>query len=120
MGIAFQIKDDILGIYGNSSDKSVSTDVSEFKQTILFSYIYDSAREYLPELLKYYGKSNLTVDALTNVKNIFIESGAYEYATRIQEKLFDLSIESLDKLELDSNFRSILNGFAIYLKYRNK
>lgn len=120
LGIAFQIKDDILGIYGNSSDKSVSTDVSEFKQTILFSYIYDSAREYLPELLKYYGKSNLTVDDLTNVKNIFIESGAYEYANGIQEKLFDLSIESLDKLELDSNFKSILNGFAIYLKYRNK
>lgn len=41
LGIAFQIKDDILGIFSNNKTlgKSVYSDIEEFKQTILYSYI---------------------------------------------------------------------------------
>ena len=46
IGIAFQIKDDIIGIYGDSNyiGKPVNSDISEFKQTILFLMFLISKR----------------------------------------------------------------------------
>ena len=40
IGIAFQIKDDILGIYANEKNLGKNnSDIKENKQTILYSYV---------------------------------------------------------------------------------
>ncbi|NLC48542.1 MAG: 4-hydroxy-3-methylbut-2-enyl diphosphate reductase, partial [Tenericutes bacterium] len=55
LGIAFQIKDDILGIYSSKDilGKSVYSDIEEFKQTILYSYIKTERKDLINDLLKY-------------------------------------------------------------------
>lgn len=120
LGIAFQIKDDILGIFGNSMEKSITSDISEFKQTILYSYINDYKSEYKQDLLKYYGNINLTEEDVQNVKEIFIKSGALDYAKCKQDELFCKSIEKLDKIDIELRYKNIIKGFISYLKYRNK
>jgi geranylgeranyl diphosphate synthase type I len=92
LGTAFQIKDDILGIYGSIKNigKSNTSDISEFKQTLLYSYVVNNT-EYKEELRKYYGKEELTDKDLLKVREIFDKSGAREYAIKKMDELFKQS-----------------------------
>lgn len=122
IGIAFQIKDDIIGIYGDSNyiGKSTNSDISEFKQTILYSYINNCNKKYLEELNKYYGKKDLNEKQISRVKEIFIQSNALEYANKKMEDLFDSSINNIEKLSMSDNYKKIIIGFINYLKIRKK
>ena len=118
IGIAFQIQDDILGIY-NDMGKVIGTDIKEFKQTVLYSYTYNSS--YKNELLKYYGKDDLSDESITAVRKIFKESGAYDYAINLMNKLYDSASTEINKLKwLTEEDRDILLGFVNYLKMRKK
>ena len=123
LGIAFQIKDDILGIFGDELElgKSASSDISEFKQTILYTYVSKNNKEQLNELRKYYGKSDLTKENLNAVKEIYITTGALEYSNNMMNKLFLESREKLETIDfIDEDKKSILRGFITYLNLRNK
>ena len=120
LGVAFQIKDDLLGIYGDEKyiGKSVTSDVSEFKQTILYSYAINT--EYKDDLLKYYGKE-ISNDDMSKVKEIFDKSGAKEYAEKTMDRLFKESFQDiLDLKFLDLDKKKLLLGFAEFLKVRSK
>ena len=123
LGIAFQIKDDILGIFGDESEigKSASSDISEFKQTLLYSYVANNNPKLLKELDKYYGKENLTNDDINAVKDIFYKSGAKEYSISMMESMFEKSRDKLSKIDfIDEKYKNILNGFITYLDLRTK
>ena len=123
LGVAFQIKDDILGIFGNEVElgKSASSDISEFKQTILYTYVSKNNKEKLKELHKYYGKSELTKENLDSVKEIFITTGALEYSNNMMNKLFVESKEKLETIDfIEEDKKSVLRGFITYLNLRNK
>ena len=110
LGVAFQIKDDLLGIYGDEKyiGKSVTSDVSEFKQTILYSYAINT--EYKDDLLKYYGKE-ISNDDMSKVKEIFDKSGAKEYAEKTMDRLFKESFQDiLDLKFLDLDKKKLLLG----------
>ena len=120
LGIAFQIKDDLLGIYGDEKHigKSVTSDVSEFKQTILYAYAINS--EYKDELLRYYGKEIEKAD-MAKVQDIFSKSGAYDYAEKTMERLFKESFQAILDLDfLDLDKKKLLLGFAEFLRVRSK
>ena len=118
LGIAFQIKDDIIGVF---NDQNVlgkdSDDISEYKETILYYYALNSS--YKDSLLKYYGKK-LNKEELDKVKNIFIESKALEKSELMMDNLFNESRNYLDKMNVSKEFKSILYGFMDYLKLREK
>ena len=121
LGIAFQIKDDLFGIYGdeNKIGKSAFSDSEEFKQTLLYSYTMNTS--YKDELLKIYGKKNISPLELESIKHIFDESGAKKYSLDMMDKLFKESFEEiLDLKFIDTNKKKILLGFAEYLKARSK
>lgn len=121
LGIAFQIKDDILGIYSNKvKAEKTSSDISEFKQTILYSYVYENHPTYLDELHKYYGHEDLNVDDLEKVKSIFEKSGALKYANDMMTKFFMMANQKLEKMSFITNDdKTILKGFIIYLEQRD-
>lgn len=119
VGIAFQIQDDILGIYSDQTGKVKGSDIREYKQTILYSYI--SNTEYKDELKRYYGKEELTEEAIQKVKDIFDISGAKNYANRLMNSMYDEGITILDKITwIPEDKKNILRGFVDYLRIRNK
>lgn len=121
IGIAFQIKDDIIGIFNNAEiiGKSNQSDINEYKQTILYSYV--SYTNYKDELLKYYGKNNLSEKDLEKVRNIFISSGALEYANNKMHNLFNTAYEEINNSNfIPDGIKNILLGLTTYLKIRNK
>lgn len=123
LGIAFQIKDDILGIYADETKtgKDAGSDVSEFKQTILYQYVVVHGGKAREELLELYGKENLTQAELQKVQTIFRESGAYDYANGEMEACFSSAKRKLDKMTfLNGEDQSILRGLIGYLRTRKK
>ena len=120
IGTAFQIKDDILGIYGSVKNigKSNTSDISEYKQTILYSYVVNNT-DYKDELRKYYGKESLTENELSKVREIFEISGARDYAIQKMNELFEEAKNSVIKnRNIPTYYKEILLGFIAYLEIR--
>lgn len=121
IGIAYQVQDDILGIYNDKMGKVVGSDIKEFKQTILYSYVSRKSNEYMDELLKYYGKDDITKEDVESVKKIFNDSGAYDYACDYMNNLYNEGLNLLDSFSwMSDQDKYILKGFVMYLKERNK
>lgn len=115
IGVAYQIRDDIFGIYGKHSLKSVTTDIEEFKQTILYSYAIRTP--YKDELLKYYGKKTGKKE-LEKVREIFINCGAKEYAENKMKKLFNKARKNIEKSNIKN--KDALLGLMVYLEVSSK
>ena len=119
IGIAFQIQDDILGIYSNEMGKVKGSDIKEYKQTILFAHAMNT--EYKDELLKYYGKNDLDEELIEKVREIFIKSKSKEYAENTMNNLYNEAIKEIENNEwIEENKKILLNGFIEYLRGRNK
>jgi geranylgeranyl diphosphate synthase type I len=117
IGVAFQIQDDILGIYSNMG-KVIGSDIKEFKQTILYSYTTKNEK-YREELLKYYGKEDINEVEINETRRIFKESGAYEYAYNLMNKLYNESIEIVKNNKwIKDEDKQIIVGFIEYLRTR--
>ncbi|MBE5997361.1 MAG: polyprenyl synthetase family protein [Lachnospiraceae bacterium] len=121
-GTAFQIKDDIFGIYADEKKlgKDIGSDIAEAKLTILYEYVklHDPAAH--EELLKDYGHAPVTEEMLRRVQNIFRESGAYDYAREEMEKCFGRASEYLEKTALPESEKEMLRGLVNYLRGRDK
>ena len=119
-GIAFQIKDDILGIFGSEEGvgKDVGSDVAEAKLTILYQYVRSRHPSMHEELMRDYGKSPVTPEALARVRKIFRESGAKQYAERQMEACFARAEAQLLAIPLRQEKKKLLRGLLHYLQGR--
>ena len=119
VGIAFQIQDDILGIFSDEMGKVVASDIKEYKQTILYSYAKNT--KYAEELEKYYGQEELTTETINKVKDIFIKSKALDKSLKLMNELYDASLDVLNNIQwIDNDKKEILVGFIEYLRERKK
>lgn len=119
VGIAFQIQDDILGIYSDEMGKVKGTDIKEFKQTILYSHIINT--EYKDELMKYYGNNDISEKNIRKVQELFKKSSSYDYAINMMNKMYNESLKVLDNISwINEDKKNILRGFVEYLRNRNK
>ncbi len=120
IGIIFQLKDDLMGIFSSSKDigKSNVSDIEEFKQTILYTYIMNTS--YKDEFLKLYGKKYITDNELYKIRELLIKSGSYDYAICFLENLFDEVNMDIDELIITEEGKNILKGLIIFLVKRDK
>jgi geranylgeranyl diphosphate synthase type I len=121
VGIAFQIKDDILGLYGDQSilGKPIDSDVREGKKTLLFVHAYESAgAEDRALLLRLHGKAALSAAGLFTVRTIVQRSGAVERSQQIARDLVEQGKTFVTALTRDPGSRRILCGLADHLIQR--
>ena len=112
IGIAFQIKDDILGIYGNNIGKT-TTDIEEYKQTLLYSYAKEQDKD---NLKKNYGKKNKEEE----IKKLFENTKSLEKAELRMKKLFKEAKEELEDIDLNNDSKELLLELLDYLENRKK
>lgn len=120
LGIAFQIKDDLLGLY-SSTNKMGKTlnDIKEGKQTIIYKYAIDHAsKEELEVIGKYYGNPNVTEEESNLIIDLFDKLGAKENAENLVKKYTDNGISVIETMDVQN--KDLFMEFANYLLKRDK
>ncbi|MHA1220474.1 MAG: polyprenyl synthetase family protein, partial [Candidatus Heimdallarchaeota archaeon] len=122
---AFQIQDDILGIFGNSKElgKPVGGDIRENKQTILRIHSMKHGSEpQIQRLNELMGNDTISAEELEDVRKIFSETGAVTYAQKMIEKSTQDSISVLESAQppLKDKPKKLLIALANYLQERKK
>lgn len=123
LGIAFQIRDDILGVFGlpAATGKSITSDVEEGKNTLLYNYALRNVDTRQRQVLaKYYGQGVLGARGLEEVRQVFQETGALDYAKKEADRYKVKAMEILPKLTKDHSMSKILEQLAGYLVQRTK
>lgn len=119
VGIAFQIQDDILGIFPNEMKRNNGSDIKEFKQTILYSHVINT--KYKDEFMNYYGKDNLTEKDIEQVKEILVKANSYDYANNMMNDLYNEGISILKNISwINKDKKELIEGFIEYLRSRKK
>jgi geranylgeranyl diphosphate synthase type I len=121
LGIAYQIYDDILGIWGTekSIGKSVS-DISQRKKTLPVVYgLQNSEGEARKRLEKLYSQKSIEGKDITEVTNILDQLGARDYAENLAEQHYQKALAYLEATRLDISRQAPLKEIACFLLNRD-
>lgn len=123
IGMAFQIIDDILGIWekAEQTGKPKASDVRNRKKTLPILYALEKApRKERKRLMDIYKKDKLTEEDINAVLHILASIGAYDYSKKKAEEFERAALKELDKTKIENeameNLRA-LTEFLIRRKY---
>lgn len=125
IGKAFQIQDDILGIFGNPEKigKPVGGDIRENKQTILRILAYrNGTKEHKKRLDQLMGKEEITDSELEEIQSIYKDTGALKESLELITKATNEAINALEQAKPALNLEAKQKFIALakYLEERNK
>lgn len=126
LGIAFQIRDDILGMFGNEAEvkKPVDSDLKEGKKTLLVVHtVLELEKQYRENDRKRFfeilGNQNLSKQDYNWVQDLMTETGALEYCENQVAVLTEQAKQSLLTENFDPQAKKYLLGIADYLVARH-
>lgn len=110
MGIAFQIRDDILGIWGNSdvTGKSAATDIQSKKKSLPVLY----GLTHSPELVELYQVDEFGDLEIEKAVHLLDEVQARQYAIEQEQKFHQAAMAALDEAQPDSQATAPLHEFV--------
>ncbi len=116
LGIAFQIRDDILGIWGDPgiTGKSIATDILSRKKSLPVLY----GLERSSELVEIYDYGELSESDVTRAVELLDTLNAHEYAREIEGLYYGKAIQALEKANPQGNAGSGLRQFVDILFQR--
>ncbi len=121
-GIAFQLKDDWLGIFGDEKQlgKPIASDISEAKPTILLMETFERInKENREKLNSFIGKKQFTQSEIQLIQQIIRDSGAELAVKKRTETLLTEAKKSLSDFK-DSIYKTNLLQWADFLIKREK
>lgn len=122
LGIAFQIQDDIIGMFGDDkkSGKSNMDDLREGKMTLLIEKtLQNSSKANNNIIRKALGNQSITTSQHKIVQNIIVHSGALDILKTEASKNIQNAIEDLSNLsEISDKHRDFIINIALYINNR--
>jgi len=121
LGIAYQICDDILGIWGveESTGKSAS-DISQRKKTLPIVYgLQNRKGEAKKRLEKLYYQKSIEGEDIMEVMRILDHLGARDYAEKLAEQYYCKALSHLEATRLDTSRQAPLKEIACFLLKRD-
>ena len=123
VGIAFQLQDDLLGLFGDEGTvgKPVDSDLKEGKKTLLFVKAYEFADgPSKRRLVAAHGNSEATPEDLQFVRQLVKESGALDYSNRLAQKLVEDAKQAVANLGVEDDVKDLLDSVADFVISRSK
>lgn len=121
LGIAFQIHDDILGVFGEEEElgKSNKSDIEEGKNTLLIVQALKKANNSeLKILKKYYGKGKISHKPLNKIRKIFEDTKALQYAQKEALNYTNQAKKVIPGITKNPKMSKLLEHMAEYLVER--
>ena len=121
LGLAFQIKDDLLDLYGTESTlgKSVGSDFREAKKTLLLTTMLKKSNPREKQvILKSLGKKNLNKRNIEKLKRIGMKTGAFDYCNSLSDRLIKEAKDILRKSPYRKKGIETLLRIADYIQKR--
>lgn len=115
LGHAFQLRDDLLGVFGDESvtGKPVGDDLREGKRTVLIAMAQESmtsaAFEQLNETL---GNLSATETEIARAQRAIEESGARDELEKLIDAYFEESLDALSRLHISTSGAELLTDLA--------
>jgi len=126
VGLSFQIRDDILGIFGDPkvTGKPQYSDLIRGKKTILVLYASSRKKEWR-ELFERIFEGNASEEMIKEGADVIKESGALDYAEKLAESYSNNAIErveslfSMGKVE-EEEYLEALKELALFSSHRGR
>jgi len=121
LGVAFQLHDDILGLFGEEKQtgKSIKGDVNEGKKTLLMIKAMersgDSEREFIRKCL---ASGNVSDNDFRRLQELVKSTGSLDYSRDVMRKLVSRSKDYVRKMDGNSEIKGFLEWFADYIIQR--
>lgn len=123
LGLAFQLQDDILDVYGDPEKfgKQVGGDILSNKKTFMLIKAKELATGNIADELNQWIETNdnpaAKVEAITNIYN---QLKVRKLAESVMEDYVQTALYALDKIEVESDKKNLLRGFAEQLLIREQ
>ena len=121
LGTAFQLHDDILGLYGDEKQtgKSIKSDVNEGKKTLLMLKAMELCDEPDRSFIKRCLQSGEVSDSdFRKLQGIVRDCGSYDYSRKMMAMMIRKSKEYLSMITGEPRILSFLAWFADYIVAR--
>jgi len=118
VGQAFQIQDDIIGIFDSQKNigKSILSDLAESKKTLLMIHTFQKLRGAKRKtFLKYFNKPKKTYQDLVAVRKILISAGSLEYNLNQVKTRIDKTLKILKQLKMKEKYRNVVQSAILQL-----
>lgn len=115
IGVAFQIKDDIIGIFGKPSEigKSNLTDLKEAKKTVLIWHAYNNSKIEDKKILEKILENKQTTEKdLKKAQKIILKTGSVDFAKKEIIKLKKEAEKILKNIKMDKKYKDLLKDIS--------
>ena len=115
LGEAFQLRDDVLGVYGDPevTGKPAGDDLREGKRTVLIAYAFEAANQSQAEQLRArLGDPQLDADGITVLRDIVAATGAVRRVEELIDARTAEAVAALDTARMDDSARTALTELA--------
>ena len=121
VGQAFQIQDDIIGIFDTEKNigKSILSDLAESKKTLLVAHAFATLKGAKRKaFLEIFNKEKKTFKDLVAIRKIFIEAGTLDYCLEKVIVRVEKTIKILDKLNMHAQYKNAIRD-AIFKLFQH-
>lgn len=122
LGIAFQLRDDILGVFGDEkvTGKPAGDDLREGKRTVLVAIALNKTNGQDRELLETsLGRKDLSAETISKLQNILTQSGAVDEVENMIEENREIALNAINAQYIDEQARFVLANLAVAATERN-
>lgn len=122
VGIGFQLRDDIVGVFGDEvvTGKSSDGDIREAKQTLLTREFFARASSEQREMFgRAYGNADASAEQVADAKRVLRESGALEAVETEIDNYYEKSIALVGLLDIAEPYRDELCTLIVKSMHRS-
>ena len=115
LGRAFQIKDDILGLFADEkkTGKSALSDLQEAKKTLILWHVYQNLRAGDKTTAnRILAKNNITFSDLKTMRELAIKTGSLDYAKKQIARLLTEALELIGSSRIKQSRKTMLVNYA--------
>jgi geranylgeranyl diphosphate synthase type II len=113
VGIAYQLRDDLIGLFGDAdtTGKSTDGDIREGKHTVLIEEFYKRADDAQKEqFMKIFGNHNADSSTIDIARQLLEKSGAREVIEGYIDNYMNETTQSLEALEISDDHKAMLSS----------